>query len=240
MNLRKTALAALVTLGLSTVSAVSFAVATFYGTANAQVELTSGNPLVTFLPISNNLYVGGNFIAPGTYFASAGFTNAAASISGVPTLITNSSSNGNADANGTGYADATGQSMAFASFSLVNNTGAKLNYKLHFKGQATAGGSATSAADWFYVDSAFVLNKNSVPTFGGNWVWGQSGPATQALDTGLVEFDVNDSLFAGQSVTWSIQTTVNGYVQSNPVPEPSSMALLAMGGMALVSRFRRK
>lgn len=219
---------------------MSLAVATFYGTASSKVELISGNPLVNFLAVSNTLYVGGNAVVPGTNLAVAGYVNSSGLAGSVPTLVASSSANGFADAGGTGYADATGQSMAYASFAVINNSAAKIDYTLHFTGQATAGGTADTGFDLFYIDSAFVLNKNSVPQWTGSWVWSQPGPGVQDLDTGLVEFDINGSLFAGQTATWSIQTTVNGYAQSNPVPEPSSMALLALGGAAAVRRFRRK
>lgn len=240
MYSRKSAYAFAATLTLSVLSATSFAAASFNGVATAQVQMTSGSPLVSFLPVSSNLYVAGNFIAPGTLSAGAGQTTTSSFVASLPTLQTFSTASGFADANTTGYADATAQSMAFAAFSVINNSKNTINYTLHFKGQATASGSAGSAADWFYIDSAFVLNKNSVPQFSGFWVWGQSGPGSQSLDTGVQEFDVNASLFAGQTATWSIQTTVNGYAQSNPVPEPASLAILGFGASALVARRRRK
>lgn len=237
MFFNKWAVLAGFTFGAAMLPATSMAVASFSGTANAQLTLTAGAPLVGYLTPSSLLYVNANYVPPGTVSASASSNAVSASVSGVPTLVADAANAGAADSGGTGYADATAQSTIFTSFSLINNTKSTINYTLHLDADVAAGGSADTANDYYYIDSGYTLNKNSVPYSSANWVWNYFGPESQSLDTGPISFDISQSLFAGQTVSWSLTSTVNGYAQS--VPEPATTALLGFGVSALFARRRR-
>ena len=234
--MKKTFLLASVVIGLS---AISPAAANFAGSVDAKLTLTAGTPLVSYIAPTLFTYADGTQNAPGV---ASGLASASvqSSLSGVPTLLANASDSGSADANGSGYADVTTQGTGFSSFSLINRTNATINYTLHLEVEVKASGSADTPADFFYTEAGYTLARNSISYYNEAWGWAQFGPGSVSLGSGPHTADINGSLFAGQTVNWSLHSTVNGYAQSQSVPEPASMSLLGLGAAALLRRRAKK
>lgn len=93
--------------------------------------------------------------------------------------------------------------------------------------------------DWFNSSGGWVGTAGASPTLTGTQDWTTlqiSGAAPANATRASLAFFINQTVDGGTGTAYYD----NAYLGVTPVPEPSSIALLAMGGVALVGVVRRK